>query len=379
MEQAKVTISLKKEKFFNKIKNNYKTFLLFLLLFLFLGGFYSGITYKKQYQSSAAVYYRSYAPSSYIEQMASMANEKEVYEKTAQQLKQKQLVYDENDIKKMTTITMNESLHLVRFTIYCNDKENTQVICETFLNNALSHIHSNYIFNSTVLIMNHATDPIKYNNRILPKMILFLVIGIWVGTCNCLIKSKYNPTVGTMDSLFNLGINTIILNDALAPQKIAKEIQLIQQTNTKNYCIYVDSIQQSKNIKLVKEIASQLKADKKTAIVYLCKMEKKRKKSIQLEISFCSDFSNFSSMPEIIVTSSLYLLEEKKKTMIQNILNQFEIVFWIIEDNEMKSVESIEAKIDIIFVRKGITDLNSFINRLNQSIQSNKQPIIIYQ
>lgn len=379
MEQAKVTISLKKEKFFNKIKNNNKTFLLFLFLFLFLGGFYSGITYKNQYQSSAAVYYRSYAPSSYIEQMASMANKKEVYEKTAQQLKQKQLNYDETDIKKMTTITMNSSLHLVTFTISCKDKENTQVICETFLSSALSHIQSNYIFKSTVLIMNHATNPIKYNNRVISKMLLFCVIGIFVGTCNCLIKSKYNPTVGTMDSLFNLGINSIILNDALAPQKIAKEIQMIQQINTKNYCIYVDPIQQSQNLELVKEIACQLKADKKTAIVYLSKMKKKEKKSIQLEIPCSSDFSDFSSKPEVIVMSSLDLSEEKKETMIQNILNQFEMVFWIIEDNEMKSLEKVETKIDIIFVRKGITDLNGFINRFNQSIQSNKQPIIIYQ
>lgn len=357
-------IKKNKKGMFVRLILNYKIFLSFMMLFIVTGIVYNVLSYKNYFTSSCSIFYRSYSPDSYIEQMGYMANEEVVFANTCNDLKEKNVLlnnsleYTSQDIRKITKIKTDIPNHMVSLSVNFTDKDKVQVVCEILLINTLSHIRSNPIFSSVVLVMSNASAPLKHNNSVLEKMLCFVIIGFVVGVINALIKSKYNEVVHSKSDLFESGVEyiSVSLNNLL--ENVADEQNF-------SIVLYNDSV----NIESIFSLISQIAKSEDILVICLCKSDNVLKNISTSDINNLQFISyDENNLDDIVVE-------------IRKIQNKYEKIIFIIK-NEIKVEESVllfrESK-HVILVKKNKTSFNGFINKYNNMIDNDVTPIILYR
>lgn len=372
MKRQKIIIAHQKNNFFRLIICHYKTFLFFFLSFVVLGCTMISFSYKNAYVSTASIFYRAYAPSSYIAKMSNLANEDIVYQNTSNQLKEDNVCinnsidYSTEEVKALIQISTDYSLNMVKFSAICKEKSVTQTTCEVFLKNALLNIRKNGLYTNTVLIMNEASSPQKYDNKIVQQLFQYILVGVVIASCNCIIESKISPCVDSITELYNIkSKHTPIFDEK--DVSLLKEIQTITSLEDK-ICIWVDTNKKDYSF-LFKEL---LKEYDNVAIV---KIKNKLHKKI-----------NDSGFLELRGNNMFYLYLNRdyytqNDTIQKQLCDRYDFVIWIVE-NKRSFVDYVSEHINcfnLIYAKKRCSDLNQINYLCDKLNNAELDYLIVYK
>lgn len=329
-------------------------------------------SYKSAYVSTASIFYRTYAPSSYIAKMSNLANEDIVYQNTSNQLKEDNVCinnsidYSTEEVKALIQISTDYSLNMVKFSVMCKEKSVTQTICKVFLKNALLNIRKNGLYTSTVLIMNEASNPQKYDNKIVQQLSRYILVGVVVASCNCIIKSRISPCVDSITELYSIkSKHTPILVEKYV--SLLKEVQTITSLEDE-MCIWVDTNKKDYSF-LFKELIKEY--DNVAIVKIKNKLHKKNSDSSFLE-------SRSNNMFYLYLNMDNYTQND---TIQKQLRDRYNFVIWIVE-NKKSFVDYVSEHINcfnLIYTKKRSSDLNQ-INYLCYKLSNTELDyLIIYK